>query len=194
MYYQVRTFQFFLMCLSAYSISSTDNKCNKELSIDISDGEKVDEHFIDNNGIVYDDQNYFESNGKIHGCVCNLKKCIRKCCPRGQEIANKACQTSAFDFFGLLRQNFGKEFNEKLYFPISGFLNCSQKRYKTPENAGLRIASNGHLSYIETLDQLHYCLDYFAEFSHFSALVCIDDFKKVSIEQTIGTYTNNNYI
>lgn len=184
--FNIRTFQLFFMCLSIHTIYANNTKCNKDLSIDISDGETVKRNFVESNGILYDENNYFESAGKIYGCVCNLKTCIRKCCPSGQQIDNKTCQLSVHNFFDLIRQNMGKDLNEKVYHTIFGFPNCTDKRYKMPPNAVLRLLPNGHLSYIQSLDQLHYCLDYFAEFSHFSALVCMRELKNVSIQQIIG--------
>lgn len=165
------------------SIESANIKCAKELSINISDGIKANDLII-KDGIVYDENNYYTLGDDTYGCACNLKICIRKCCPRGQEIRNKTCQPSVHDFFGLIRATIGGDFDEKKYYPFPNFVHCPDRR-KTPRGAQMKITSTGHLSYINNLDHLHYCLDYFSEFSEFSALVCLD-LQNVSNGITIG--------
>lgn len=175
------------LVISFILIDCANTKCATELSLDISDGEKVGQNFIRKNGIVYDKNNYFELDGKIFGCVCNLKTCIRKCCPIGQEIFNRTCQNSRRKFFDLIQQNTMQTFDTDVYFPISSFLNCSsKKRGILPNDEELLLTQDGHLSSIATLNQLNYCLDYFAEFSYFTALICLSDSNFRALK-TIGT-------
>lgn len=53
--------------------------CPLSLSVDITDGIETDSHIIKDN-IVYPSDLYFTIDNDTFGCICNITKCIRKCC------------------------------------------------------------------------------------------------------------------
>lgn len=64
--------------------------CNVTQSVDISDGERnSDDKSITKDGITYREEQYFENEGKTMGCICNVKACIKKCCPIGKYMTSE---------------------------------------------------------------------------------------------------------
>lgn len=57
--------------------------CSKgDLVQDITDGFKVGTAIIKDD-VRYEPKNYYIENETIFGCVCEVTKCLRKCCPEG---------------------------------------------------------------------------------------------------------------
>lgn len=71
-------------------IKSADYPCSLSVAEDIGDGFVRNKKIIFN-GIQYDPTNYFTSNGSIWGCTCNIKQCVRKCCPKGFSMLDEKC-------------------------------------------------------------------------------------------------------
>lgn len=67
-----------------------DMPCALILSIDISDGFVSGDNILKDN-VTYTPTDYFRYNDTIRGCICNLKHCMRKCCPKGQIFINAIC-------------------------------------------------------------------------------------------------------
>lgn len=65
--------------LSFLTLTQTIDLCSIEFSEDITNGTKNGGSIV-KNGITYPMGTYYYSNGTIRGCVCKVKKCIRKCC------------------------------------------------------------------------------------------------------------------
>lgn len=76
-----------LICLVC---SSPCEKGFENDHIDISDGTHINDVIIKNN-VTYTKQNYFVSKGKAYGCICTMKTCIRKCCPKHFHVAKGKC-------------------------------------------------------------------------------------------------------
>jgi hypothetical protein len=71
--------------------------CEHKLSVDITNGKMHINGSISMDGIVYDPKDYFstkDADGKaeIRGCVCRVRACVRRCCPRGKLINNSTCE------------------------------------------------------------------------------------------------------
>lgn len=66
--------------------------CPKQLTIDITKGRKLRNDVIYHTGIYFPTDKYFSEqiNGtvKTFGCICEFKKCYRKCCPLDQAFGN----------------------------------------------------------------------------------------------------------
>ncbi|XP_074038802.1 G-protein coupled receptor Mth2 isoform X7 [Leptinotarsa decemlineata] len=60
--------------------------------IDITDGQRIGTN-ITKNGLIFDENHYFIDGNSIKGCICDVKQCIRKCCPEGQKLnfTSKEC-------------------------------------------------------------------------------------------------------
>ncbi|KAG5896046.1 hypothetical protein JTB14_011041 [Gonioctena quinquepunctata] len=71
--------------------------------IDITDGIKNGTDII-KNGFTFGETHYFVLGDSIKGCICEVKQCIRKCCPEGQKLnfTSKECvsdsDTNLYDF------------------------------------------------------------------------------------------------
>lgn len=83
----------FNLIFFVYLITGIHCLCDKIVSIDITDGFKQGTNII-KEGITYDNDNYFWENGTAWGCVCNFKKCVRKCCPENYEMLDHTCVQS----------------------------------------------------------------------------------------------------
>lgn len=84
---------FILVLLPVTAVLSQDIKCN--VTIDITMGVKEGTSIIFD-GITYDESNYFVSGNEIKGCICNVKKCIRKCCREGEvlNVTSRSCESA----------------------------------------------------------------------------------------------------
>lgn len=67
--------------------------CRMNLTEIITDGQKIGDIIIKDD-IIYTKDVYFYHKNNILGCKCNVKNCIRKCCPDGHSFTNNTC---AFD-------------------------------------------------------------------------------------------------
>lgn len=82
------------LCLFFFALNflcdALEEPCPVFVSVDITDGVKND-HTITKDNVTYTPANYFSHEGRIRGCVCNIKPCIRKCCPKGHIMKNGDC-------------------------------------------------------------------------------------------------------
>ncbi|XP_048478441.1 G-protein coupled receptor Mth [Plutella xylostella] len=86
MYIKLTLFLAVTSIAKCWTLSVSDGKvlCDRDTSVDISQGVKVD------NGILYKGvkygkgEYYFDSETQTHrGCICKKKTCVQKCCPFG---------------------------------------------------------------------------------------------------------------
>lgn len=69
-----------------------ENPCPKLLTIDISDGKLFRNKSILKNDTIFDRKNYYiDDQGKILGCICNIKPCLRKCCGPNEQLIERKC-------------------------------------------------------------------------------------------------------
>lgn len=74
-----------LIILNIFSISH-EIPCDIVDSIRINEGVQLPNKSIIFNGIEYPTNQYYEVKNEgieLRGCICNIKKCIRLCCPHG---------------------------------------------------------------------------------------------------------------
>lgn len=90
----------FVLVNLAHFVFTDEYPCDVTVSVDISDGvlNQLDQS-ISKDGVTYPQEQYFEYDGKVMGCFCNLKPCIKKCCPEGQYMtSDKKCAETVKDF------------------------------------------------------------------------------------------------
>lgn len=182
--------------------------CHFSVSVDITEGSTQENGAILKNGVVYDPLNYYEKNGKIFGCPCNLKKCIRKCCGVDEIMVNKKCTKSDQRVIIPLHSNtdfqahldMKNESHKDLdIFYIHSKCNRSIRLIPEEEPSDIFfIQTNGSLFAPNIgLDELlrpdGYCVDVFDDHimdNKFTALLCNDE---VTTEQAIHEITTRFY-
>ncbi|CAG9856137.1 unnamed protein product [Phyllotreta striolata] len=83
-----------IWCLLLFIGNIFAEPCPDYLSVNITDGAPLDHDRLLKDGIVYDQKNYYRSGGAIFGCVCNLRRCLRKCCGKNEVFVNDTCVES----------------------------------------------------------------------------------------------------
>lgn len=149
-------------------------------TIDISDGEKIGSDII-KDGVTFSENDYFQNETRIIGCVCKVKKCISRCCLTNEYLIeidedNISCQqndSSAIDLADDLNKVIDQ--NMSLYHIISvpDRQICIEKgEYKIFVDSDVKIDSSGSLFWDETT----YAFDKFCAAnlnSHLGAFVCV---------------------
>lgn len=86
-----------LLAFSASLLSAgAEPPCPVFVSVDITDGRKDDGVIVKNN-VAYAPSDYFYHEGEIRGCICNIRPCVRKCCPKGHIMNNRSCQEAEYE-------------------------------------------------------------------------------------------------
>lgn len=81
----------FILCFTTFlSNFVTGQTCQKFLTINITDGVR-ENNGINKDGIYYDAKDYFKSGNDTLGCVCNIRKCARKCCEQDEFMMSNKC-------------------------------------------------------------------------------------------------------
>lgn len=164
-----------VLILVVISTVNAKYPCEINRTIKISSGDRLDDSTIQYNGITYDPSNYFENEGEIYGCPCNLKQCIRKCCDDNQYIdTNKTCSP----INGINIEKHLQEVTESditTYAILTG--KCNGPSFLVdPGNSSedsFAISATGELIWAEQLiDVDHYCIDYIRSTDVLKALVC----------------------
>lgn len=70
--------------------------CPIFVSVDITDGVRRNQLIVKDN-VTYTPANYFIHEGRIRGCICNIKPCLRKCCPEGHIMRGKGCERDDYE-------------------------------------------------------------------------------------------------
>lgn len=151
--------------------------CDVTVSVDISDGERntVDES-ITKDGVTYPVEQYFELEGKTMGCLCNLRSCIKKCCPVGTYMSSdKECIETQEDFTQDLIKITTVDVNTYSIINVP----CNGKSFilnPLVENEKIVIDEKGVLVWGEPADEEEelesYCVDYIEDTDDVKVLVC----------------------
>lgn len=67
--------------------------CTHDFRVILSERENNDK-IINEYNVDFGTDDYFWENGALWGCICNVKKCVRKCCPKYESFREKKCQKS----------------------------------------------------------------------------------------------------
>lgn len=167
-------------CIVAHLCSCVMQKhrCPPELSRDITDSDYdsfTGSRTVDN--ITYSQYDYYVDKGVIRGCVCDIRTCVRKCCPKNEEIGpSKNCipVMNERNFSDVVPNNF-------TYENVYSFLKCENKfRFqlypiKDREAEKFVIHTSGDLIYKElNISVSDYCLAYFSDIDVTGALICVE--------------------
>ncbi|XP_022917474.1 G-protein coupled receptor Mth2-like isoform X8 [Onthophagus taurus] len=167
-----------LFCV-VYVVNALENLCGEKYSVDIT----ASEHLLNGSkvydNITYEPKNYFEDakNKRIYGCLCDFKKCIRKCCGLN-EIFNGTTKMCDFNdqHPNILQALNHFEFLRNDVHIISQKLMCKNgtTRY---------IVRSSHVDLTEDIKFVYnnliigienYCLDYIRSHDRPDALICVD--------------------
>ncbi|CAH2095967.1 unnamed protein product [Euphydryas editha] len=74
--------------LICFLIVNGEEPCSDENSVELTSAKRSHDGFLEKDGVSYPPDYVYTKNVsgeiKTFGCVCNFKKCFRKCCPLGQ--------------------------------------------------------------------------------------------------------------
>ncbi|CAH1179458.1 unnamed protein product [Phaedon cochleariae] len=168
--------------------------CPINLSVNISDGSPVPGG-IEKDNVTYPQKDIFTSGGVIWGCVCNFRKCIRKCCAQNETKVHGQCVKDIIHPFEVIFYE-EKEVTSVAhlddFFIIYGSNKCDSNfsRYSPDSGADIFMQPNGKLLFHEEdsdptyFDPQDYCLDVFNNES--SAFLCdrpdpVEDMRVVNL-------------
>ncbi|XP_056629652.1 G-protein coupled receptor Mth2-like isoform X1 [Diorhabda sublineata] len=151
--------------------------CPSTLTIDITDDFNPSNQSIQSRGLNFPPKDYFYQDGRILGCVCNLKRCVRKCCDEGKIFKGRKC-VPADETFEVPVYN-GTELSNKTlsdFFVLYG-KTCPKTHVGiASENAEyIYIQENGDLFYSdwnETFAAEKFCFDIFDNDTNISTIMC----------------------
>lgn len=72
---------------------SSKKFCDTPLRVNVTDGQRHG-NVISKQGVTFTSDNYFSENNTTWGCVCDFKRCIRKCCEKNEIMVKNTCQSS----------------------------------------------------------------------------------------------------
>lgn len=85
----------FLLILFFVASCASDQPCLDYESVDISGVKSSEDGSIEQNGVVFPPKYVYskkvDGETRTFGCLCQSKKCLRKCCPLGHVIAGRNC-------------------------------------------------------------------------------------------------------
>lgn len=156
-------------------VLSGELPCDERTAIDISDGQVLSDHSVNFDGLRYSPRDYGVRNDTMFGCVCNLRSCIRKCCPSGQFLYNRSCEAN--------NKTFGSVGGSLIsgYSIINGNECLKKSRLlldPREEHQVFHLRPDGGLevpSHKDSYGYLDYCVDYIQEEDVVKALVCVED-------------------
>lgn len=168
-----------------------EKPCPKSLARNISSGIREPGGLIKHDGVVYPKSHYFLENGTLFGCVCNVAKCARKCCPLGEKMNNRVCGATDDSEFNLKIFDKLKPLNRSGDFKFIFNSDCSFGRTilfpnfsdpTGPDNFFLQENGDLYLPFMENDKTIYspdkYCIDiFFMEDdlnNELSALLCFD--------------------
>lgn len=184
----------FILFLSCGLVFASNYPCDPDVSVDITDGVRTENGIITKDGVAYNPSNYFDYEDRVMGCICNIRSCIRKCCPPGQYIinSNQTCANTDVEF----HVNTITSADITTYSIITGKCN-TQSVLLDPENStqdSFTITANGSLLWtdMELISLTEYCVDYIRSTDSVKALICVDE-NTATVHNTIGTRLLFNY-
>lgn len=113
-----------------YFVLASGQPCDDNFSIDVSNGDTFRDGSVIHKGIRYPPSYVFKKNVsgefKTYGCLCELRKCVRKCCEVGSayNLRKKICTNNETDD---LIENYGfnisfrEDFVKNVALVVSGF-------------------------------------------------------------------------
>lgn len=175
-------------------------KCVKSLSLNLSDGQRINSTIV-KGGLVFEEKNYYHENNTVFGCICSVRTCIKKCCNGVNEFSIKNnCNFSEVDpSYKLYDLDRPVPVHKKdfyfVYEPIC--MSTNSKGLMLPEVL-FYIQRNGSL-YIFSQNLMippdEYCVDTFD--GEIKALYCQKEVlldKEREVSRIVKVIGNSNYI
>uniref|UniRef100_A0ABD2WYV1 Methuselah N-terminal domain-containing protein n=1 Tax=Trichogramma kaykai TaxID=54128 RepID=A0ABD2WYV1_9HYME len=75
-----------------FTTSASEKVCPDTLSVDITNERKLEDGSVYFDGLLFPPQVQYNKDDTLRACPCALKKCVRRCCPRGQVYEGKTCR------------------------------------------------------------------------------------------------------
>lgn len=169
------------------------NSC--EISVDISDGTKVNNTYILHGGILFSKEHTFlNADNQLRGCICEYKTCIRKCCPENQYFhnntlkclpGNKEVNPTIHDGETIIKDRTHHFIVDPIPFKwCKGSKSILQPHLS--EYDVFKLQKEGHL--ILTYDgivveALQFCADYLEDSKGFGVIECLPDTQESKISE-----------
>lgn len=151
-------------------------KCSFKTGTLIENGTQLEDGRILKDDTTYTTENYIQVNGVKVGCICNIKVCIKKCCPIGEYMLNKTCVPTGmpFEIPRSIRPNidsyhliFGNECGKRFKRSLLDPTYVEEDKFVLLKDEKLLITSNKQIIKLK-----HYCVDYIEDLDDVKALVC----------------------
>ncbi|KAK9871564.1 hypothetical protein WA026_012946 [Henosepilachna vigintioctopunctata] len=196
-YYSLKMFTLlvlFVLCSTECVLSS--NQCSKKSNFkyDISDGHKEGSAII-KDGVRYEKQNYYSEGSVVWGCVCDVSKCIRKCCAEGQYPLktndSRICTPLPPDQVRSLSDGLKSKAETKDYNVVHGGIICNTElSLALPATNLKKDLHDGILdAYDMKFDYNEFCLDYVR--NKLTSIICVNSDEQKYIN-SVGKYSNVN--
>ncbi|XP_074038801.1 G-protein coupled receptor Mth2 isoform X5 [Leptinotarsa decemlineata] len=134
--------------------------CPKILSVNLTNSKKIGSK-ITEYGVTFNKENYFVENGSTFGCICDIKKCIRKCCETGESDCVSTDKVENYKFYNETRP-IAVNANDFFFLHHD---HCEVNNYKISLEKQFYLQENGFL----------YGFDFIADYMMFSPKeYCLD--------------------
>lgn len=157
---------------------SDKSSCDTPLRENITDGQKHGS-VISKDEVEFTRNNYFIENNTTWGCVCDFKRCIRKCCGRNEIMVNNICKSYSL----LVQEAFAKfiHLNDNTTYVIHAngkYCDEGFQAHKKERGDILFIDKNGSISInAKMFNPEAYCVDIFFDETHkydIAAVICTE--------------------
>nr|XP_022917476.1 G-protein coupled receptor Mth2-like isoform X9 [Onthophagus taurus] len=155
------------------------NQCNVNVSVDITNSEHLHNEDRLYNNITFNPKTYFEDvkTGRIYGCLCDFKKCVRKCCGVDEilNVKTKICEfnESYSDILQIL--NHFEYFQTEVHIIPKTLLCKNGKQRRILPSKDVVFTPDGKLLYKNiAIDIENYCLEYIKSADKPDALLCLN--------------------
>ncbi|XP_075220886.1 G-protein coupled receptor Mth2-like isoform X1 [Lycorma delicatula] len=156
-------FRLFLIINISLTVSAKEidsQNCELDFSVIINNGKIVNGTFLESDDTVYKNGTFWtDKQGHLRGCICEVKSCIRKCCPQGESVLDDISCVKTNKTFTINDIKFENSTIEKdNYHFLYGFPKGSNAYVEED----FVMATDGNLLENGTRQNLsEYCIDYF---------------------------------
>lgn len=112
----------FFIILLLVATCACEQPCPDNESVDISDVKSLEDGTVIQDGVVFPPKYVYAKNvsGEIRrfGCLCKVKNCFRKCCPKGSVFQGRNCtEMPEFDIISneALNLHYSTTFRKKIH-------------------------------------------------------------------------------
>lgn len=133
---------------------------SKEL-IEITNGTKFNDTIIYKD-ITFTAENYFENDGKVYGCICDVKTCLPKCCKQGKRQINGRCKPFNSNLTLTVYKGTEKsEMDMNNFYFVKTKMMCNGPRVMLTPNIKYYVQENGdlHTSMGDYTNRSTFCLE-----------------------------------